>query len=132
MLLLAGVPAVARRRPVQIRFPQALWFGATVFTLGSAAGLAGHHLFVSVVSGSLERRAVIVGSEVGLATALVAWGVTVTGGRWIGPFQPGSDAQEVMRSSLGLAAAAGPAVGVLLSKFVVRQLVARSISERDR
>lgn len=120
--LLAGAPAFALKRCLRLRFPHAARFGVVVFGVGAAGGAVGHHLFVKVLNGRLERRALIVGAEVGLGTALAVWTCTNFGQSWLGPFEPGREAQAVIRRSFWPAVAAGPLCGVAVSTLVARHL----------
>lgn len=110
------------RHSLKLRFPQAARFSGMVFGMGSAGGALGHRLFVGSAGGPLQRRALVVGAEVGLATSLSVWAVTNIGRRWLSPFEPGEDAQQVLVRSVGPAVVAGPLAGMGVSRLVIARL----------
>lgn len=120
--LLAGVPALVRMPSLKLRFPHAARFSTMVLAVGAAGGATGHHLFLNVARGSLNRRALVVGAQVGMGTSLIVWTVTTVGQRWLSPFEPGIEARQAVRRSLWPAAVIGPLGGVAVSTLVANHL----------
>jgi hypothetical protein len=130
----AGIPRLIGPNALRLRWPQTGWFALEVFGVGTAGGVVGHFLIVSVARGPLRRRALMVGGPMGLVTATTAWAVTYLGRSALSPFEPSQDAERTLRNSLRTGLVAGPVAGVVVSLIVMRILesVARQVSYLSR
>lgn len=122
VLIYQALPDLLRHRFLQFRWPNAVWFLATIFLIGALGGRLGHYLFLNVASGPIEGRAMTVGAAIGFGIALVGWTITSVFREMLFPLEPYEEAQELMGQWLLNALLAGPIGGVLASYLVVRRL----------
>lgn len=107
------------RNDLTPRAPQVFAFLLMLLSVGAAGGSLGHWAFVSLVPGSLLRRALVVGSTTGALVSLGAWALTSYFPGVLFPFHPKAGYMEALRSgTLFTAAVSGPLFGVAISAAI--------------
>lgn len=109
------------RPQLQVRWPAAVMFLATIFLVGAAGGTAGHVMFLRL-KGQLTGRALLVGGIVGVKVAIAGWTLTWIFRGALFPFEPFEGMDGLMVTWLFNALFAGPLGGVLAALAVVGRL----------
>jgi hypothetical protein len=121
ILLYQAIPELVLSPGLVLRVPNALGFLLTVFVIGAVGGRIGHSIFLRV-RGPIEGRALVVGTTIGLAIAVIGWCVTSLFRSLLFPFTLFDGYERLLFRWLPNALFAGPIGGVLASALVVRRL----------
>jgi hypothetical protein len=121
LLLYQAIPELLRRPELELRVPNALGFLVAMFLIGSLGGRIGHSFFLRL-RGQVEGRALLVGSVIGFAIAVIGWCITYLFKAALFPFTLFDGYLRLLLSWLPGALVAGPIGGILAASFVVRRL----------